>query len=122
MKKVTTLFRSIQCLIYEVHFIVSYVNKILNENPEACFGEVYANPVKKTETVKRLSTKVGEPWMSFYSPEEIEKMLSENGFSLIEDKTLADLNSVNFTPVDRILSNDQIFKLEHFEVAKNKGL
>jgi methyltransferase (TIGR00027 family) len=103
-------------------FFISYVDKLLNENPEACFGKGYSNPAKKVETIKRLSAKVGEPWVSFYSAEEIEGMLSQNGFLLIENKTLADLNSVYFTPIGRTLPEDHIFKLEHFVVAKNKSL
>ena len=103
-------------------FFISYVDKLLNENPKACFGKGYSNAEKKVETIKRLAAKVGEPWISFYSAEEIEGMLSKYGFSLIENKTLADLNSVYFTPVGRTLSEDQIFKLEHFVVAKSKKL
>jgi methyltransferase (TIGR00027 family) len=103
-------------------FYISYVDKLLNENPKACFGKGYSNPAKKVETIKRLAAKVGEPWISFYSAEEVEDMLSQNGFSLLENKTLADLNSVYFTPVGRTLSEDQIFKLEHFVVAESKEL
>jgi methyltransferase (TIGR00027 family) len=99
-------------------FFISYVDKRLNENPEACFGKGYPNAAKKMETIQRLAAKVGEPWISFYSAEEIESMLSSYGFSVTENKTLADLNSVYFTPVGRTLSEDQIFKLEHFVVAK----
>lgn len=103
-------------------FYISYVDKLLNENPKACFGKGYPNATKKAETIKRLAAKVGEPWISFYSAEEIEGLLSQYGFSLIENKTLADLNSVYFTPAGRTLSEDKIFKLEHFVVAKSKKL
>lgn len=103
-------------------FCFSYVDKLLNEDPKACFGKGYPNPAKKAQTIKKLSAKVGEPWISFYSAEEIGNMLSQYGFSLIENKTLADLNAVYFTPVGRTLSEDQIFKLEHFVVAKSKSL
>ncbi|TLX77029.1 class I SAM-dependent methyltransferase [Labilibacter sediminis] len=103
-------------------FYISYVDKLLNENPKACFGKGYSNAPKIAETIKKLSAKVGEPWISFYSAEEIEGLLSQHGFSLIENKSLADLNSVYFTPVGRTLSEDQIFKLEHFVIAKNKSL
>ncbi len=103
-------------------FFISYVNKSLNENPKACFGKGYHNATKKAETIKRLAAKVGEPWVSFFSSEEIEDMLSQYGFSVIENKTLADLNSLYFTPVGRTLAEDQIFKLEHFVVAKSKKL
>ena len=33
-----------------------------------------------------------------YSAEEIQELLSQNGFTLIENKTLADLNSKYFAP------------------------
>ncbi|MGH1338259.1 MAG: class I SAM-dependent methyltransferase [Aureispira sp.] len=99
---------------------LSYVNKRLNDNPTACFGAGYANPAKKAALIQRLSAKVGEPWISFYSAEEMEELLSQGGFSLIENKTLADLNTVYFTPVGRTIPEEHIFKLEHFVVAKSK--
>ncbi len=102
-------------------FFISYVDNLLNENPEACFGQGYQNPKKKAELIKRLSAKVGEPWISFYSEEEIEEILSQNGFTIKENKTLADLNSVYFTPVGRTIPEQHIFKLEHFVVAKSSG-
>ena len=103
-------------------FFISYVDKLLNEDPEACFGKGYPKATKRAETIKRLSAKVGEPWVSFYSAEEIEELLSQHGFLLKENKTLADLNSVYFTPVGRTLPEDQIFKLEHFVIAKSQAI
>ena len=103
-------------------FFISYVDKRLNKNPKACFGEGYPNAEKKAETILSLASKVGEPWMSFYSAGDIEGMLAQHGFSLIENKTLADLNAIYFTPVGRTLPENHIFKLEHFVVAKSKSL
>ena len=103
-------------------FFISYVDKLLNENPMACFGKGYTNAAKKAETIKRLAAKVGEPWISFYSAEEIEGMLHQCGFSLTENKTLADLNDIYFAQVGRTLPEDHIFKLEHFVVAESKSL
>ena len=99
-------------------FFMSYVNTLLNEDPAACFGKGYPNPLKKADLVKSMSAKVGEPWISFYTAEEIENLLSQNGFSVVENKTLADLNSLYFTPVGRTIPEDQMFKLEHFVVAE----
>jgi O-methyltransferase involved in polyketide biosynthesis len=96
------------------------VNNNLDKNPEMCFGKGYPNAAKKAETVMRLAAKVGEPWISFYSAEEMKQLLSKHGFSLIENKTLADLNSEYFAPVGRALSKNQIFNLEHSVVAKSK--
>lgn len=100
-------------------FFISYVDKLLNEDPEACFGKGYLNAAKRAETIKRLSAKVGEPWISFYTAAEMEDLLSQNGFTLTENKSLADLNDEYFTPVDRGLPEHEIFKLEHFVVAES---
>ena len=51
---------------------------------------------------------------------ELEGLLAQNGYSITENVTLEDLNSLYFGPVDRALSEDQIFKLEHFVIARNK--
>ena len=99
-------------------FFMSYVDELLDKNPEACFGEGYPNPAKKASLIKGLSAKVGEPWISFYNGAEIEDLLSQNGYSIEENVTLEDLNSLYFSPVGRTLNENQIFKLEHFVVAK----
>ena len=101
-------------------FFMSYVDELLDTNPEACFGEGYPNPAKKASLIKGLSAKVGEPWISFYSYAEIEDLLSQNGYLIQENVTLEDLNSLDSSPVGRTLNENQIFKLEHFVVAKSK--
>ena len=63
-------------------FFISYVDELLDKDPEACFGKGYPNAVKRAETIKSLSAKVGEPWISFYTAEEIASLLSRNGFSV----------------------------------------
>ncbi|MGF1701491.1 class I SAM-dependent methyltransferase [Photobacterium makurazakiensis] len=100
-------------------FFISYVDELLEKEPEACFGKGYPKAAKRAEAIQRLSAKVGEPWISFYTAEEIEALLSQNGFSLKENKSLADLNAVYYAPVGRTLPEDQIFKLEHFVIAKS---
>ncbi|MCX2983121.1 SAM-dependent methyltransferase [Halieaceae bacterium IMCC14734] len=100
-------------------FFMSYVDKLLDEDPEACFGKGYPKAVKRAETIKYLASKVGEPWISLYTEEELEHLLSQNGLVIKENKSLADLNSVYFTSVGRTLPEDQIFNLEHFLVARS---
>ena len=100
-------------------FFMSYVDELLEKDPAACFGEGYPNPIKKANLIKSLSAKVGEPWISFYTDEELEGLLFENGYSVKENVTLEDLNSLYFTPVGRKLHESQIFKLEHFIVAES---
>ena len=99
---------------------ISYVNKLLTDDPKACFGSGYPNPEKAVNFIKNTSAKVGEPWISFYSAKEIEDLLSQNNFTVIENKTLADLNSKYFTPVGRTIPENDVFKLEHFVIAKSR--
>ena len=100
-------------------FFMSYVDELLNKDPAACFGKGYPNPSKKANLIQNLSAKVGEPWISFYGAEEIESILEENGYSMKENVTLEDLNSLYFSPVGRVLPENQIFKLEHFIIAES---
>ena len=99
---------------------ISYVNKLIKDDPKACFGMGYSNPKKAFNFITNGSDKVGEPWISYYSAKEVESLLSQNNFTLIENKTLADLNSKYFTPVGRTIPENHIFKIEHFIVAKSK--
>ena len=100
-------------------FFLSYVDELLNKDPAACFGKGYPNPSKKAKLIQNLSAKVGEPWISFYRAEEVESILEENGYSMKENVTLEDLNSLYFSPVGRALSENEIFKLEHFIIAES---
>ena len=100
-------------------FFMSYVDELLNKDPEACFGKGYPNPSKKANLIQTLSAKVGEPWISFYRDEEVESILAENDYAIKENVTLEDLNSLYFSPVGRVLPENQIFKLEHFIVAES---
>jgi methyltransferase (TIGR00027 family) len=100
-------------------FFMSYVDELLNKDPAACFGKGYPNPSKKANLIQNLSAKVGEPWISFYRAEEVESILEENGYSMKENVTLEDLNSLYFLPVGRALPENQIFKLEHFIIAES---
>ena len=97
---------------------ISYVDEYLDKKPERCFGKGYPKASKRAERIKNLSAKAGEPWISFYSAEEIGQMLNKSGFIVKENKSLEDLNSVYFTPVGRTLPDDQLVKLEHFVIAK----
>jgi methyltransferase (TIGR00027 family) len=99
---------------------ISYVNKLLKDDPKACFGVGYSNPEKAVKFITNGAANVGEPWISFYSAKEIESLLSQNNFTLIENKTLADLNSKYFTPVGRTIPENYIFKLEHFVIAESR--
>ena len=115
MKEIATLSQNASSI-----FVLSFVNELLNNNPEDCFGKGYLNPEKKANLIKDLSAKAaGEPWISFYSTEEIEDLFAQNGYSMKKNVTLEDLNSLYFGPVGRTLSENEIFKLEHFVIAES---
>ena len=116
IKEVATLTQKANSI-----FFVSYASELLNKNPEACFGKGYPNAEKRAKLITYGSAKVGEPWISFYGAEEIESVLSQNGYSIKENVTLKDLNSRYFAPVGRTLSENQLLQLEHFLVAKSQN-
>ena len=114
IKELATLTQNSSSILF-----LSYVDELLDKDPKACFGKGYPKAEKRANLIKNLSAKVGEPWISFYAAEEIESLLSKNGYSIKENVTLEDLNPVYFTPVGRTLPEDQIFKLEHFVIAES---
>jgi methyltransferase (TIGR00027 family) len=69
-------------------FFMSYVDYRLRDDPKACFGPGYPWPKRVAATIMKLSAKVGEPWISFYSAEEIREMLNEYDFSVVQNKNL----------------------------------
>ena len=114
VKELATLAQTADSIVF-----VSYVSELLNKNPKACFGTGYPNAEKRARLIMYGSEKAGEPWISFYSDGEIDSVLSQSGYSIIENVTLQDLNSQYFTPVGRTVSENQLFQVEHFVIAKS---
>ena len=114
VKELATLAQTADSIVF-----VSYVSELLKKNPKACFGTGYPNAEKRARLIMYGSEKAGEPWISFYSDGEIDSVLSQSGYSIIENVTLKDLNSQYFTPVGRTVSENQLFQVEHFVIAKS---
>ena len=114
VKELATLAQTADSIVF-----VSYVSELLKRNPKACFGTGYPNAEKRARLIMYGSEKAGEPWISFYSEGEIDSVLSQSGYSIIENVTLKDLNSQYFTPVGRTVSENQLFQVEHFVIAKS---
>ena len=112
VKELATLAQTADSIVF-----VSYVSELLKRNPKACFGTDYPNAEKKARLIMYGSEKAGEPWISFYSDGEIDSVYA-SGYS-IENVTLKDLNSQYFTPVGRTVSENQLFQVEHFVIAKS---
>ena len=116
IKEVATLTQKASSI-----FFISYVSELLDNNPGACFGKGYPNAQKRAKLITYGSAKAGEPWISFYSAEEIESVLSQNGYSVKENVTLKDLNSRYFAPVGRALAENQLLLLEHFVISESQN-
>ena len=114
VKELATLAQTADSIVF-----VSYVSELFNKNSKACFGKGYPNAEKRARLIMYGSEKAGEPWISFYSDGEIDSVLSQSGYSIIENVTLKDLNSQYFTPVRRTVSENQLFQVEHFVIAKS---
>ena len=114
VKELATLAQTADSIVF-----VSYVSELLKKNPKACFGTGYPNAEKRARLIMYGSEKAGEPWISFYSDGEIDSVLSQSDYSIIENVTLKDLNSQYFTPVGRTVSENQLFQVEHFVIAES---
>ena len=113
IKEVATLSQNANAILF-----VSYVSELFKKNPVACFGKGYPNAERRARLITYASEKAGEPWISFYSADEFESVLSQNGYSIEENVTLKDLNARYFAPVGRAVAENQLFPLEHFVIAK----
>ena len=114
IQEVATLTQKANSILF-----ISYVSKLLMTNPEACCGEGYLNAKKRIRFVTYGAEKIGEPWVSFYTAEEIESILNQNGYEVKESVALKDLNSQYFTLTGRTLPDSQLFELEHYLVSKS---
>lgn len=99
-------------------FYMSYVDQLLKDNPQQCFGTGYKNATQKSNLIQNLAAKVGEPWISFYTHEELETILAKHGYTINDDKALKDLNKKYFTPVGRTIPENHLFNLERNLVAQ----
>jgi O-methyltransferase involved in polyketide biosynthesis len=114
-KALDSTLRDIAELSQNNHTVLylSYANSNLISNPKVCVGKGYAQPEKKIRTILKLAAKVGEPWISLYTPDEVKDLLARHGFTIREDKTLADFNDVYFADRGRALPRNELFNVEH---------
>ena len=59
-------------------FFMSYVNRLLREDPKACFGIGYSKPERAAKFITNGAAKVGEPWICllYTSPSPRDATLS----------------------------------------------
>ncbi len=114
LKEISQLTKKAKTTIF-----FSYTDIIINQSPQYLFGKGYPNSKKIVDRIKKIVNTIGEPWISFYSKNEIEKLLIKNSFKLKEIKKLEDLNHKYFTNINKPINEKKIFNLENFVLAQN---
>ena len=114
LKEISQLTKKTKTTIF-----FSYTDIVINQSPQHLFGKGYPNPKKIINRIKKIVNALGEPWISFYSKNEIEKLLIKNGFKVKEIKKLANLNDKYFASIKKPINEKKIFNLENFVLAQN---
>ena len=114
LKEISQLTKTTKTTIF-----LSYTDSVINQSPHYLFGKGYPKPRKIINRIKKIVDALGEPWISFYSKKEIEKLLILNGFKLKEIKKLEDLNDKYFVSINKPIEDNKIFNLENFVLAQN---
>tara|TARA_Y100001978_G_C23619657_1_gene397826 strand:- start:68 stop:985 length:918 start_codon:yes stop_codon:yes gene_type:complete len=114
LKEISDLTKKTKTTIF-----FSYTDIVINQSPQHLFGKDYPNPKKIINRIKKIVNYLGEPWISFYSKNEIEKLLLKNGFKLKEIKNLENLNDKYFASINKPIKEKNIFNLENFVLAQN---
>ena len=114
LKEISQLTKKTKTTIF-----FSYTDIVINKSPQHLFGKGYPNPKKIIDRIKKIVNALGEPWISFYSKNEIEKLLIKNGFKLKEIKKLENLNDKYFASINKPINEKKIFNLENFVLAQN---
>ena len=114
LKEISQLTKKTKTTIF-----FSYTDIVIKQSPQHLFGKGYPNPKKIIDRIKKIVNAFGEPWVSFYSKNEIEKLLIKNGFKLKDIKKLENLNDKYFASINKPIKEKKIFNLENFVLAQN---
>ena len=107
----------------KMHNIVSVGSTLLiTYVDQDCFGADTSTPPKplsiKTQNMMQLVSKVGEPWITGFTPTDFASFLQECGYQVQSDTTLSDYNDEYLGVVGRKLSEEEMICAERFVVAK----
>lgn len=72
----------------------------------------------KAQKIMKLTSKVGEPWITGFTPVEFASFLQECGYQVQSDTTVSDYNLEYFGMVGRKLSEEEMIGMERFVLAK----
>lgn len=109
----------------KIHNIVTVGSILLiTYADQDCFGDddTSSTPPSqlfiKAQRIMKLTSKVGEPWITGFTPTEFASFLQECGYQVQSDTTVSDYNEEYFGMVGRKLSEEEMICLERFVVAK----
>jgi len=99
--------------------LISYVPQALFDTPSECGGGGGClSPPPRISSLLLWGMKwIGEPWISSWSPASFRSFLSECGYEVVSDVTVAELNERYLVPKHRGLAKDKLASLERYVVA-----
>lgn len=106
----------------KMHNIVSVGSTLLiTYVDQDCFGATTSTPPSslsvKTQNMMQLVSKVGEPWITGFTPGHFASFLQQCGYQVQSDTTLSDYNEEYLGVVGRKLSEEEMICAERFVVA-----
>eukprot|EP00956_Cyclotella_meneghiniana_P030930 scaffold79666_cov76-Cyclotella_meneghiniana.AAC.5 len=84
---------------------------------EKCMGDKESLS-KQHRLIRTLAEKVGEPWISGWTPDEFAKFMKDLGYEVLSDTTQGDYNETYLKEVGRQLPEEDLLNMERFVVAK----
>jgi len=91
--------------------LITYADQNVLDDPIQCGPP---NEVKKTVNSASM---VGEPWISFWTPDEFSSYVKELGYNVMSDSIPYDYIEKYLTPLGRNREKKEMLAMEHFVVA-----
>ena len=95
--------------------LVSYVDQKALDEPEQ------VGPIRSVNNLLNIASKVGEPWVSFWTQEDFRQYMDELGYEVLENTTCSDYNESYMVPLGRAMRSEEITSVERFVVARIRG-
>lgn len=89
--------------------LITYVDQSVLDHPE---------DNKACQRIYQLASRVGEPWISAFHPQEFAAFIKDCGYTVVSDTSILDYNDQYLDAVKRKLEDQHLFKMERFVVAR----
>lgn len=84
---------------------------------DKCMGHMESLS-KQHRLIRSMVEKVGEPWISWWTPDGFAKFMKELGYEVLSDTTQGDYNETYLKEVGRQLAEEDLLNMERFVIAK----